>query len=696
MDSLDAALARLRDDGEVVLGSGGGADVVVVGDGVDARHARVARRGGSHFVSDLDSRVGTFVNDVEVRGAVALRPGDRLRLAGVEIAIPDPLPGRARPVRAETGDPMKTRGMAVALVGITKRVAIREGVRAVSRDILRDVTIAIRPGEFVGILGASGSGKSTLMNILAGNVEPSVGRVLIDGRSVGAGDLRRDRRVSYLPQDVVIHAALTPLVALGYIAGLKGLAADIEGRRRAALAALDRVGLGDRADVAIRRLSGGQRKRVALAAELLGDPGLILLDEATSGLDPATEGEMMQLFREMAEEGRTVVCITHFPGRLDLCDRLIVVAEGRLIFCGTPEETRGFFAVQDIEDVFARQRARTAEQWQGLFLDSPAGLASRTARREGGPDHGAHTGPHPDHVRPSAWRQAVDLTTRYGRIQLSDPRNLLLLLAQAPVIALLIGGTFGDIRVEFAELHAADTKQVTFLLAVAVLWCAGTGSVREIVKEVPILRHERRMGVGLAAYLLSKFVVLGTLALMQTLILLVIVRSSTRLSGLPDVQFAVLGLTALAGVGLGLAVSALSATSERAMTVLPVILIGQAIFSGGLARLKGWARLVGLVFAPAYWALDGLRATFATDLLNATYPGAPGHYQPPILGPGGPWLVDLLALACQLAVFLIMTHRLLARRLGEGLGWARLIRPSRSISVNSGHPRTPRDTATNG
>jgi ABC-type multidrug transport system ATPase subunit len=689
MSPFVAALLALRDGRSLVLGSGGGSDVIVSGDGVDSQHARVECRGGSLYVNDLDSCGGTFVNDVEVRGAVALRPGDRLRLAGVELMIPDPLPGRTDPTRAAAGAPETTQGLAVALDGVTKRVTVREGVRAVTREILSDVTIAIRPGEFVGILGASGSGKSTLMNVLAGNVEPSVGRVLIHGRAVGAGDLRRDRRVAYLPQDVVIHEALTSLVALGYIAGWKNLAEDIGGRRRAALAALDRVGLGDRGDVAIRRLSGGQRKRVALAAELMGDPGLILLDEATSGLDPATEGEMMQLFRELATEGRTVVCITHFPGRLDLCNRLIVVAEGRLVFCGTPEETRGFFGVRDIEDVFSRQRTRPAEQWQGLFLNSPAGLACRTATREGGLPQADRTEPLPEHERPSSWRQAADLTARYARIQLSDPRNLLLLLAQAPAIALLIGGTFGDIRVDFAEQHAADTKLVAFLLVVAVLWCAGTGSVREIVKELPILRHERRMGVDVPAYLLSKFVVLGILALAQAMILLVIVRGATRLTGVLDVQFVVLGLTALAGVGLGLAISALSATSERAMTVLPVVLIGQAIFSGGLARLTGWSHLVGLALAPAYWALDGLRATLATDLLNATYPGAPGHYQPPILGPGGPLPVDLLALAGQLAVLLIAAHGLLAWRLGEGLDWVKRLVRSRGPSEIPGHLRSP-------
>jgi ABC-type multidrug transport system ATPase subunit len=670
MGPLLDALGRLGDGQVMVIGSGPHADVVVPGAGIDARHAQLLRRGGVLYVRDLDSREGTRVNGAEVHGLVGLRPGDRLALGRVEVKIPD---AGGRPVApTASGDvlPAAQRGLSVALVGVTRRVVTRDGLRPVTREILRDVTLEIRPGEFVGILGASGSGKSTLMDLLAGNVTPSSGQVLIDGRAVAADHLRRDRHIAYLPQDVVIHEALTPLVALGYIAGLKGLADDAEGRRRAALAALERVGLLDRGDVPIRRLSGGQRKRVALAAELLGDPGLILLDEATSGLDPATEDEMMRLFRDLAAEGRTVACITHFPGRLDLCDRLLYLADGRMVFCGTPAELRTFFGVRDIEDAFARQRDRTAEEWQRLFLESAAGRVGRVDGLAAGPQQDQQAGPSLGDNPPGGLQQAIDLTVRYARIQLADAKNLLLLLAQAPVISLLIAGTFGDIRVDFAELHAADTKQVMFLLALAVLWCAGTGSVREVVKELPIVRHERRIGLRLVPYLASKLVVLGALALTQALLLLVVVRHRTALTGLPDVQYAVLGMTALAGVGLGLAISALSGTSERAMTLLPVVLIGQAIFSGGLARLQGGTRLVGMALAPAYWTLDGLRATLASDLLNATYPGAPGHYQPPILGPGGPLPVDVLALACQSVALLAAAHLLLIRHLGEVPAWS--------------------------
>ena len=227
----------------------------------------------------------------------------------------------------------RSAGIAVRLLGASR--GIRSGLATTL--ILDDVSLRLDAGEFVGVLGASGSGKSTLIKSLAGLVPLTAGTLRLDGRPMTPSELRSDRRIAYLPQDIVVHERLSPARALGYIAGLKGLgtgrAADDLVRR-----ALRRVGLTDRAAVPIHRLSGGQRKRVALAAELLGDPRLILLDEATSGLDPATEADMMDLFRSLADEGRTVVCITHSPGRLHLCDRLVCMLAGARVFDGAPAE----------------------------------------------------------------------------------------------------------------------------------------------------------------------------------------------------------------------------------------------------------------------------------------------------------------------------------------------------------------------
>ncbi len=220
----------------------------------------------------------------------------------------------------------------------------------------------------------------------------------------------------------------------------------------------------------------------------------------------------------------------------------------------------------------------------------------------------------------------------------------------------MIAATFGDVRGSFAEQAAADAKLIHFVLTLAVLWCSGTASAREIVKELPIVRHERRFGLDLVAYLASKMVWLGSLSVFQTAILLFAVRRYTHLAGPADLQFAVLAMLGIAGVALGLSISAAAGTSERAMTILPVALIGLAVFSGGLARLVGFPLGIASVASPAYWSLESLKSPLPSTLKIATYPGAPGTYQPPILGSGAPVEFGMIALAIQAAILLAVAY----------------------------------------
>ena len=275
--------------------------------------------------------------------------------------------------------------MAVSLSRAVKSIKDGSGSGRTTRNILDDVSFQLEAGQFLGILGASGSGKSTLIKSLAGLVELTNGAILLDGEPVGTQALRNDRRIAYLPQDVVIHEALTPLIALGYIARLKGLGNSDQERRQVVLDVLSRVDLSEHDRTPIHRLSGGQRKRAALAAELLGDPKLILLDEATSGLDPATEAEMMDLFRALAREGRTVVCITHFPGRLHMCDRLLYLMKGKCVFDGTPEQLKTFFGVTTIEGAYTREDAHSPRSGRPSTATRPSERRPPSAYRPSPP-----------------------------------------------------------------------------------------------------------------------------------------------------------------------------------------------------------------------------------------------------------------------------------------------------------------------
>ncbi len=544
------------------------------------------------------------------------------------------------------------KGLSVSLVGATKRVKVRSGIKRGARTILDDITLHIHPGEFIGLLGASGSGKSTLIKAIAGLLDLSDGTVALGGVQSTADALRRDGRVAYMPQEVVIHEKLTPRKALIYASQIKGIASSTGDQSKMVGASLERVGLGDRIDVPIERLSGGQRKRAALSSELLGDPRVILLDEATSGLDPASEEEMMILFRSLADEGRTVICITHFPNRLSMCDRLIYLMDGKAVFFGKPADLKQIFGVEDLESVYRKQEEQAAEQWRQRFLATPRGTKAFTA-----PEVKAAT----SEVNPSA-PPATKATTqawlqfrRYVDINLRDIGSLALQILQAPVIAAMVALVFGWIRAPFALQHAASTKEISFVLVLAVLWCSGTLGVREIVKERTIFRHESRFGILAAPYITSKLAFLGLLAILQALVLLVVVRMFTGLTGTLALQMIVLALTALAGTALGLVVSAISATVERAMTLLPVVLIAQAIMSSGLAWLESPLVWLSQAAIPAYWALDGLRASFSAALTNATYASAPGSFAPPILGTGGPGVVIITALILQGAALMALT-----------------------------------------
>ena len=512
----------------------------------------------------------------------------------------------------------------------------------------------------MGILGGSGSGKSTLIKVLAGVVNFSSGTILLDRRRVSSLELQRDHRIAYLPQDVIIHEALTPSVALDAIARLKGVGETDEARRNLIAQALKRVNLTEHRDKPIHAMSGGQRKRTALAAELLGDPKLILLDEATSGLDPATEAEMMLLFHSLAGEGRTVVCITHFTSRVHLCDRLLFLMDGQCIFDGDVDALKAFFRVETVEAAYTTQAGRSADEWAARFRESPRGRQAMARPNEPSKVVAMPSAPLPmtsDRGIPQAWV----LSTRYARLQWADIKNLLLLFAQAPAIALMLALTFGRIAQAgnvSDPREAADTKQVIFVLVLAVLWCSSTTSVREIVKELPILRHEMRFGVGLGPYLVSKFVLLGLFSLTQALILLVLVKGWTKLSGPFDLQYMVVGFTSLVGVALGLLVSASAGTSERAMTVLPILLIAQAIFSGGLARLTGVVEKFAMAFVPAFWAMEGLIASLGGRMGKMRYDveGQTGSSRELILGEGRTLLLDIPVLLIQLAVLLAMTY----------------------------------------
>ena len=528
-----------------------------------------------------------------------------------------------------------TNSQTIALRGGT----ISVGGSAGTRNILNGVTVTFRRGEFVGILGASGSGKSTLVKALAGINPLSSGEVLLGGAAISKERLLGDPRIAYLPQDMVIHEKLSCRRALEYIARLKNAGETAEERGRIVDAVLAETGMTEFQQTPIFRLSGGQRKRAALAAELIGDPEILLFDEVTSGLDPATDEEMMRLFRRLADRGKTVICITHAPENLKFCHRVLYVMEGRVIFSGPLPECLRFFAARSIKEVYENQRRGTPDQW-----------LARYRKYYGGPEPVSETGrTHPAVRRTGLFSQLATLTRRYTRLQLTDPVSCFFLFLQTALIALLLCA-FGAISPSdsLAE-QARSIKGIVFAMLLSMLWCAGTSSVREIVKERSVFEHEKRFGVRTGPWLVSKLLFLFGVVVVQALSMLLIVRVGTRLPCAPAPVFFVLVFTGFSGIAVGLLVSAFSKTSERSMVVLPIILIAQAIFAGVLFTLSGITEFAAKAAVPAYWSLQGLIGTFSQELREA------GNAGDLILGYGVGAVRSSILLLLMTAVPLIVT-----------------------------------------
>ena len=224
--------------------------------------------------------------------------------------------------------------------------AIRVGEHAGGRQILHDVSFSIQPGELVALVGGSGAGKTTLLETLAGLRVPSAGQVMHDGVRTEAGATSRPS-VGYVPQDDIIHVEMPLRRTLQYAARLRLPAGtSSEQADRVVDQTMSDLDLADRRDVAVRKLSGGQRKRASIAVELLTQPRTFFLDEPTSGLDPSTSAEVVRLLRRLTRRGVTVVLTTHEPATIDRCDQVIFLARnGHLAFAGTPSQARRYFGV---------------------------------------------------------------------------------------------------------------------------------------------------------------------------------------------------------------------------------------------------------------------------------------------------------------------------------------------------------------
>ena len=624
-----------------------------------ARHAELrTSRSGRHQIIDLGSHNGTFVNGAKVSQAelaeaniVAVGHAS-FRLAGGELRQ-----------YVDTGDvSLEARGLRVQVGG--------------GKVLLNSVSFPIPERCLLGVIGPSGAGKSTLLAALTGMRPADSGSVLYDNRDLYSHYAELRHRIGLVPQDNIMHTQLTARRALNYAAELR-FPGDTSRRERTrrVCEVMAELGLTRHADTRADRLSGGQQKRVNVALELLTKPSLLFLDEPTSGLDPGLDKSVMEQMRDLAQDGRTVVVVTHSVDNLDTCDRLLVlVPGGKIAYYGPPEEGLAYFGKARWAEVFQAFEAAPGRDWAAEFRASRecaryvTGPALQRPAPAARPRGGA---PVPRPVLPprrrGRIRQLSTLARRYLRVIAAD-RGYLLFTALLPIVlgALIrlvpspegLGGGAGT---------NGDAEELLLVLVIGACLAGTANSVRELVKERAIYVREQAAGLSAGAYLASKILVLGVISAIQALLVVGIGLGGRRLppsgSFLTTLPFAELliavAVLSFVSMCLGLLVSSLVSTSEKAMPVLVLFTMVQVVLSGAVFPLAGMAGLSQLSWlSPSRWGMGALASTTRLNVLNPVMSNNPDplwQHTPHV------WLMDMGLQIALALVFILVTRRRLGR-----------------------------------
>ena len=602
---------------------------------------------GRFEIRDLGSHNGTYVN------------GQPIAKGGSQLLGPNDIVGVGHSTFRLVGDRLEefvdTGEVTFSARHLTVEV---DG----GKQILKDVSFGVPVKSLIAVIGPSGSGKSTLLKALTGYRPANQGDVLYDNRNLYKQFAELRQRIGLVPQDDILHKELTVKKALKYAAKLR-FPADTTGEERESRIneVLRELKLDIHKDKKVTSLSGGQRKRVSVALELLTKPSLIFLDEPTSGLDPGMDRDVMQLLRGLADDGRTVLVVTHSVAELAICDKLLVMAPGGSVaYFGPPEEALNFFGYDTWADVFSAFENYRDYDWAGRWKGSQhyqmyaADIDAIAPQSVQMPPMQAMKPP-----KPQGWMsQFVTLVRRYVGVIASDKGFLALMVILPAVlgaVSLLIDSGNSLLpnppRANGQIIPNGTATTVLLILAVGACFAGAANSVRELIKERVIYERERATGLSRSAYLMSKVFVLGVITALQGLMVGVIGFASREIpkQGLVlgsqtmlELCIPIMGL-GFTAMMFGLIISALVKTAEKTMPLLVMFAIIQVVFTGCLFTLNGAVGVNQFSYLmPSRWAVGAAGATLD---FNKISPPKPGDSVDPLWEHTiGAWGMDIAAL----------------------------------------------------
>jgi len=541
---------KLKSKSNIIIGRAPECDISFNSNSVSRQHAEIKKSTeGTYTINDLNSTNGTFVNGSKIKGKQVITPSDKIFIGKLQLS----LKGKTKDLSEELA--ICTKGIEKIFVNGSKKI-----------KVLNNIDLAIPSKSLLAIMGPSGCGKTTLMNTLNGVAPATNGKVYLFGQELTSNYDYLKTQIGYVPQDDTIHKELTVQQSLYYTAKLRldNLSdAEIDQKVDTILAELGVLHVKNNL---ISNISGGQRKRVCIALELLSEPLILFLDEPTSPLDPQTIEDFLNILKRLSSKGTTVIMVTHKPTDLEYMDEVIFLAKGGYpTYFGHSKKYKNYFGVDTAVAVFS---LLSDPKWIEKYKNP------RPVSQLPKPNLSIKKSKNKPILEQFKW-----LTKRYFKIKTNDKVNSLIMILQAPIIAVLVCLVFDDI-----------TPAVPFITALSAIWFGTNNAAREIVSEIAIFKRERMFNMDIVPYVLSKIAVLAFFSMIQAAIFIGILYLYFRDNNLlnftaPITAFLWMSFLSLAATFMGLLLSASLKTSEKVMTIVPIVLIPQIMLAGLVSKI---------------------------------------------------------------------------------------------------------------